>query len=201
MSAPALDVYPLTPDRWADFEALFNTMGKHAGCWCMWWRIPNKEWDAGEGNKQRMHNLVMGGVEPGLLGYLAGAPIAWVSLAPRTDYQRFARASANTFQSPDDKPVWSIVCFYVHPDFRRQGVSSVMLQAAIDYARGHGATLLESYPNDPRIGKKRAASDLNMGTIDLFDRAGFVEVARNHPVKPIMRLEVANQFQHESEAA
>jgi len=201
MSAFTLEVNPLTPDRWEDFEALFNTMGKHAGCWCMWWRIPNKEWDAGEGNKQRMKNLVFGGVETGLLGYHDGKPIGWVSLAPRTDYQRFARASANTYQSPDDKPVWSVVCFYVHPDFRRRSVSTQMLQAAIAYAQVHGATLLESYPNDLNAGKKPAASNLNMGTIELFDRAGFVEVARNHPAKPIMRMEVANPDQRESETA
>lgn len=198
MNELSLAVYPLTPDRWEDFESLFNTMGKHAGCWCMWWRIPNKEWDSGEGNKQRMRNLVFGGVETGLLGYHEGRPIGWVSLAPRGDYRRFARASANTYQSPDDKPVWSVVCFYVHPDFRRQGVSAQMLVAAIDYAKTHGATLLESYPNDPSTGKKPAASDLNMGTLTLFDRAGFVEVARNHPAKPIMRLAVGEAPESET---
>lgn len=196
MSDLSLIVHPLTPERWSDFVALFGAMGKHSGCWCMWWRLPNKEWDAGEGNKMRMHNLVHSGTETGLLGYVGEQAVAWVSLAPRTEYARFAKATATTYQSPDDKPVWSVVCFFVHPDFRKKGLSEQMLSAAIDYATAHGATLLEAYPNDLSVGKRAAASDLNMGTLPLFERAGFVEVARNHPAKPIVRL-----YGGESEAA
>lgn len=191
--AIALDVQPLTPERWDDFVALFESMGRHAGCWCMWWRLPNKEWSEGAGNKQRMYELVHGGTVPGLLGYHAGKAVGWISLAPRSDYVRFARASAPTYKSPDEKPVWSVVCFFVHPDHRSRGVAGAMLRGAIDYAAAQGATLLESYANDTSTGKKPAAADLNMGTEGLFARAGFVEVARNHPQKPIMRLDLSER--------
>ena len=32
----ALDIQPLTPDRWSDLEALFGKQGAYSGCWCMW---------------------------------------------------------------------------------------------------------------------------------------------------------------------
>ena len=36
-----LTVHPLTPDRWADFEALFNCRGGSIArsCWCMHYRL------------------------------------------------------------------------------------------------------------------------------------------------------------------
>ncbi|HEB84575.1 MAG TPA: N-acetyltransferase, partial [Bacteroidetes bacterium] len=33
-----LEVYPLSPERWGDFEALFGERGACGGCWCMYWR-------------------------------------------------------------------------------------------------------------------------------------------------------------------
>ena len=62
-------IHPLTPSRWADFEKLFGRNGACAGCWCMWWRLPRKDWVAekGEGNRKAMQRLVNGDAPPGLL--------------------------------------------------------------------------------------------------------------------------------------
>ena len=37
-------VRPLTPDRWADLEAIFNAKGCSIarGCWCMYYRLSGK---------------------------------------------------------------------------------------------------------------------------------------------------------------
>jgi GNAT superfamily N-acetyltransferase len=85
----------------------------------------------------------------------------------------------------DDKPVWSIICFVVDPKARGRGVAQAMLKGAIAWAREQGATLLESYPCD----KPERASDDSMwfGAKAMFDRAGFVEVARRKPTRPVMR--------------
>ena len=52
-----------------------------------------------------------GRVIPGLIGYLDGRPVGWISLGPREDYAKLKRSPV--MKPVDDKPVWSIVCFYV----------------------------------------------------------------------------------------
>jgi hypothetical protein len=44
-----LTFYPLTADRWGDFEALVGPSGACAGCWCMWWRLTSQEFREGAG--------------------------------------------------------------------------------------------------------------------------------------------------------
>jgi hypothetical protein len=66
-----------------------------------------------------------------------------------------------------------------------------MLHAAIDYARAQGASMLEAYPVEPE--GRTPAMHVFMGTARLFARAGFVEVARRDPKRPIMRLELAGE--------
>ena len=63
---------PVATDRWPDFEALFR-QGKRdeggfpAGCWCIEWRLPRDEWEAGSGERNRlaMKHLVDSGSVPG----------------------------------------------------------------------------------------------------------------------------------------
>ena len=69
-----------------------------------------------------------------------------------------------------------------------------MLDAAVDYARQHGATLVEAYPVDPSRGRVPAASAF-MGPLGMFERAGFEVVERRQwnaasPVRPIVRRAV-----------
>ena len=99
--------------------------------------------------------------------------MGWVSLGPREDYERLSRS--NVLAPLDDRPVWSIVCFVVGREERGQGVAHALLKAAIDYARAHGATLLEAYPVD--TGDRRIPANVAFkGTLSMFGQAGF-EVA------------------------
>ena len=123
------------------------------------------------------------GRPPGLIGYMDGRPVGWISLGPREDYAKLARSPV--MKPVDDKPVWSIVCFFVDSKARGQGVSRALLDAAVAYARSQEATLLEGYPVDK---PERTQSDfLWFGAKTLFDRAGFREVARRKPTRPVVR--------------
>jgi ribosomal protein S18 acetylase RimI-like enzyme len=85
----------------------------------------------------------------------------------------------------DDAPVWSIVCFVVPPEFRHQGVAHALLRGAVDYAAKRGARILEAYPVDR---DKRGSDDwMWHGAKSMFDKAGFTEVARRKPQRPVMR--------------
>lgn len=186
---PELDFHSVSPDRWDDFEKLFGPRGATAGCWCMWWRIKRKDWEANqyEGNRAAIKGIIDSGTVPGLLAYHGDAPVGWVSVGPREDFPVLQRSPI--LKPVDDQPVWSIVCFVVHKDYKGQGMSGRLLQAAVDYASAQGATIVEGYPIAP---KSVEVPDLYSftGFLSTFQAAGFVEVARRSERKPIMRLYV-----------
>ena len=84
-------------------------------------------------------------------------------------------------------PVWSISCFYVRKGYRRRGVTSALIQAAVDAATtAAGAPVLEAYPLDADF----TSSASGTGYSSTFMRAGFEIVARHVPARPIMRLDL-----------
>jgi GNAT superfamily N-acetyltransferase len=119
----------------------------------MFWRLRGPEfdygWGHGDGSKNRagLGALVAKGPPPGLIAYVDGEPAAWCSLGPRAEFVRLERSP--TLGVVDDKPVWSIVCFYIHGDYKRQGLGSALLDGAVAYARARGATMIEGYPVKP----------------------------------------------------
>lgn len=177
---------PLTLERWADFVALFGPHGATGGCWCMWWRLSQREFERDKGpvNKEAMLDLVASGEVPGLLAYAEGQAVGWCAISPRESLPRLARS--RILKPVDDQPVWSIVCFYVAKPFRRRGVTQALLHAAVDYAREQGARIVEGYPVEPK-GGKTADVFAYTGLASAFRRAGFVEVARRSETRPIMR--------------
>ena len=69
---------------------------------------------------------------------------------------------------------------------KRSDRVGALLQAAIAHARRCGATLLEAYPIDK---SERGADDwLWHGAKSMYDKAGFAEVARRRPARPVVRL-------------
>ena len=135
-------------------------------------------------NRKALRALARRDPPPGLVGYRGRQPVGWVSLGPREDYKKLARS--RVMKAVDDTPVWSIICFVVPSEFRGQGVAKALLAGAIAYARRRRVKMLEAYPVDKR---GRAADDsLWFGTKSMYDSAGFVEVARRKPQRPVVRL-------------
>jgi GNAT superfamily N-acetyltransferase len=180
-----LTILPLTSDRWSDFVRLFGKNGACAGCWCMWWRLPRAEWvkGKGEGNKRAIQKLVKSGAVPGVLAYFDNEPVGWCAIAPRADYPRLA--NSRTLQPVDDQPVWSISCFFVARPFRRRGATIELLEAAVEFARKRGGKIVEGYAVEPK--KEQADAFVYTGLASAFRKAGFKEVARRSPTRPIMR--------------
>jgi GNAT superfamily N-acetyltransferase len=186
-----LAIHPLTPARWQDFETLFGKNGACAGCWCMWWLLPRKQWTAqkGDGNRQAMRSLVKRGHKPGLLAYVAGEPVGWCAVSPREQYVRLE--TSRVLQPVDDQPVWSVTCFFVARQHRRRGISVALLKAAGEFAQKHGATILEGYPTE--TSNDQADAFVYTGLASAFTKAGFQEVARRSPTRPIFRLTLRKQ--------
>ncbi|HXH82541.1 MAG TPA: GNAT family N-acetyltransferase [Candidatus Tectomicrobia bacterium] len=187
----ALDVRPLTPDRWQDLETLFGPRGASDGCWCMWWRQTRAEFEEkkGEENKRAFRGIVASGQIPGLLAYVDGRPAGWCAVQPRDAYARLDRS--RTLKRVDEQPVWSVVCFFVAKAYRRRGLTTALLEAAVRYAVAHGARIVEGYPVDPGEGGTPDPWAYT-GLVSAFRNAGFVEVARHSPGRPIMRYVAAD---------
>ena len=94
-------------------------------------------------------------------------------------------------RSPDDRPAWSVVCLFVAREHRRSGVSVALLRGAADFAATCGAKLIEGYPVEPRSGSMPDVFAWT-GTAAAFRAAGFREVARAFPGRPIMRRDIAH---------
>lgn len=191
----ALTIRPLTPSRWADFESIFAARGCSVarGCSCMFYRETGRQavpagMRLADIRRKKMRALCDAGPPPGLIAYQDGQPVGWVTLGPRRNFLRLARSSV--MKPVDDAVVWSVVCFVVPAEFRHQGVAAELLRGAIDYAARRGARILESYPVDRATPGRD--EDLWFGVKSMFDQAGFVEVARRKPRRPVMRLALAS---------
>lgn len=192
-TGPDLECRPLTKARWRDFEELFGRNGACGGCWCMLWRLSRKQFEAQkyDGNRAAMKALVESGKVPGLLGYLGDRAVGWCALAPREEYPALGRS--RVLKPVDGQPCWSVSCLFVHRAHRREGVSVQLLRAAVDYARGQGAGLLEGYPVEPKGGKPIPPAFAWTGIPSAYEAAGFREVARGSPTRPIMRCDCASR--------
>jgi GNAT superfamily N-acetyltransferase len=183
---PTLEVHPLTVQRWDDLEDLFGPRGC-GGCWCMWWRLKRSTFEEhkGEGNRQAFKAIVEAGRVPGLLAYAAGQAVGWCAVAPRESYMSLERS--RILKRVDAQPVWSVVCFFVRKGYRRQGVTTALLRAAVEYVREQGGSIIEGYPVEPRQGQMPDPF-VYTGLASTFRKVGFVECQRRSETRPIMRL-------------
>jgi GNAT superfamily N-acetyltransferase len=180
-----LTVRPLTPHRWPALEDLFGRNGACGDCWCMYWRIGSAYHKRRRGqNKAAFREVVRRGPPPGLLAFDGDLAVGWCQLTPRAALPWLDRAWR--LRRVDTMPVWSISCFYVRKSYRRRGVTSVLIRAALKAARLMKAPALEAYPLDATL----TPSASGTGYASTFARAGFKTVARRVPPRPIMRRDL-----------
>lgn len=163
-------------------------------CWCLSYRIPNKE------------NLALAGVErgekvkelfrqgpPGVLAYDGGEVVGWAGVHPRADT---SFATARKIPHVDDLDVWSVWCIRVRPGHRGKGISHALLDGAVEFARDSGAPAVEGYPVDNK-GVKVDPTMAYVGTRSLFEKAGFRKAADTDSVlnghhRVLMRLALSS---------
>lgn len=184
-----LTTAPLEVSRWPDLEALFGPNGAVAGCWCMWWRLPAKDWGPIDANRDAFQEVVTSGEPTGVLAYDGDTPVGWCAIGPREAYARILRSQKLKPTDPDEPGVWSLNCFYIKRAHRRQGVAGELIEAAVRYAAGSGARVVEAYPVDTR-GAREPSGDLFTGTVDMFAQARFREHVARGGRRVVMRRDL-----------
>lgn len=184
--AVKLEFHPVTPERLPDLACFSEQHGKFRYCSCMRWRLTSAEFrnSTKESRVAQLAGLVSGATPVGVLAYLNAHPVGWCSIAPRETYRGLERYRG--LPRVDDTPVWSVVCFFVDSQVRKQRVSEGLLRAAVEYARSEGAAIVEGYPVEPGSGLYTY-----MGSPGAFRRVGFQDVTPGDHKRRVMRYFVA----------
>jgi len=156
----------------------------------MFWKLRGKAFDEnkGEPTRQMQKSYVESGAIPGLLAFEGNEPVGWIAVEPRSVYPKLAHS--RVLKPVDDADVWSVTCFFVAKSARRQGLTVKLLKAAIDYVESQVGKIVEGYPVDAQ--EDMPAPFVHTGLSAAFQKAGFVEVARRSPTRPIMRYTIGD---------
>ena len=184
-----LDLEPLTSSNWKKFEALMGEKGGCGNCWCMYFRLPYKTFQENkpDGNKKMMKELVKNGLPQGLIALMNKEPVGWIAIAPREDYMRVE--NSRVFKRIDDKPVWSITCFFIKKEFRHQGLSQHLIRGAVEFAKRKKMKTLEAYPAIP-YAEKVPHPFLWMGILSTFLNNGFKIVRQQSKSRAMVRIDL-----------
>ncbi|MGH9935849.1 MAG: GNAT family N-acetyltransferase [Blastocatellia bacterium] len=179
---PKLQFYPVTRERLSDLTQFSEQHGKFRYCSCMRWRMKSAEFQHStkEDRVEALEKLIRQDTPVGILAYADGKPVGWCSIAPRETYGALERYRA--LPRIDDTPVWSVVCFFVARQVRRQRVTLGLLKAAVEYAQSQGAKVIEGYPVEPG-----PRSYTYMGSPSTFRKAGFRDVSPEGQARLVMR--------------
>ena len=184
-----LTVKRLSIKNWKDYELLMGEKGGCGNCWCMLFRLPYKEFQQNkpDGNKKLMKQLVKKNQPVGLIASLNKEPVGWIALAPREDYMKIENSRA--FKRIDNKPVWSITCFFIKKELRKMGLSKELIKAAVDFAKKEKIKVLEAYPAIP-YNEKVPPPFLWVGILSVFTDCGFEVIQQNGKSRAMVRLEL-----------
>ena len=187
-------VRPATEARFSDVATMLGPRNPGATvCWCLSHRLDSTANRAlvGPARGEYVRELCGRSIAPGVLAYCDAEVAGWAALAPRSELP-YARSTK--IPHVDALPVWSVWCIRVRPGYRGRGISHVLLDGAVRYARSQGGPAIEGYPVDNR-GEKVDQTMAYVGTRKLFEDAGFTKAADTRSVaggfpRVLMRLDL-----------
>lgn len=181
MAAQKYAVRELTRSTWPDFQRFFEKPGEWGVCWCVYYARAKPPDDGGmsleqraERNRMEKKSSVSHGRAHGILVYDGGEPVGWCQYGPREEIPRVdsMRRYKALGRDVGGKKLWRISCFSVARGYRKKGVASRGLEAALASIKRRGGGVVEAYPV-----RRKGALATWFGTASMFEKQGFRVVA------------------------
>jgi GNAT superfamily N-acetyltransferase len=180
-----VQVVPATAETWSSLGEVFGPRAANRdSCWCQRFR----RHDAPDNRSALQQEIQRSATPVGLIAYHGGAPIGWTRVVPRSTLPGIVENRALRRVLDDDPRAWWVTCFVVRREHRGLGVGVRLLETAAEWATQHRGSVLDGHPVDTaRLTGSPSAAALFTGTDSMFRRAGFAEIARTSPSRPVMR--------------
>jgi ribosomal protein S18 acetylase RimI-like enzyme len=177
----------LSTKTWDDFVKLFSQGNGWDHCQCIHFQRPcslpkekrlRTRAERAIRNRCEKKGLVDAGRAHGILVYAGGAVVGWCQYGLREELPRIDNSQKyrGVVDKTETQKLWRITCFVVDRKYRRQGVASAALKAALSSIRKKGGGLVEAYPIS-RWESRAFGNESTHGTASMFEKAGFEVVA------------------------
>jgi len=164
-----MDIRPVTRSNAGDFRSLFSSNGCPGFCWCTPYRFQDAHEMSRDDKRDAMLKLMEDGTPVGVIAFDGNEPVGWCSVAPRSTYKKLERSRTMPVL---DEDAWSILCVFVRPSHRGQGLTRCLVEGAVAYAHKNGARVVEAYPWDT-AGLSGTGPAKHWGHSKVYVAAGF----------------------------
>jgi GNAT superfamily N-acetyltransferase len=182
-----LTIKALSPALLEDYFTFFDSVAfvenpDWSGCYCYSFHFtgPAALWTP-ENNRAAVRKLVREGKMGGCLAFLDSRVVGWCNANQRLRFQRLPMMFE--LEDQEDPGIFSIVCFVIHQDFRKQGIATSLLEHVIERCRSGPWHTLEAYPGKGT----RSCEGHYMGPPEMYLSHGF-QVEREYRDHSLVRL-------------
>lgn len=192
-----LSIVPANQAGFDDLQKVYGDRGPASRCQCQRYRLCAGESFGKQPVEERRHRLreqaafgEPGSPTCGLIARLEDEPVGWCAVGRRDELNGLKRVYkvpwADRDEDPDDPTVWAVTCLTVRRGYRRLGIASALVAATVEHARSQGARAVEGYPI---VRTDVINEELHVGTVPMFEAAGFREVSAPSPRRVVMRID------------
>lgn len=193
----SLSIVPANQVTFDDLQLVFGDRGPAARCQCQRYRLCRGESFGSQPVEERQHRLreqtacgEPGAATSGLVAWLDDEPVGWCAVGPRSDLDGLTRVFTVPWkdrdEDRDDPTVWAVTCLFIRRGYRTRGVAAALVRATVGHARSQGARAVEGYPI---VRTDVINEELHVGTVRMFEAAGFHEVSTPTPRRVVMRVD------------
>lgn len=176
---------PATPDLWPRLGHTFGPREKNPNsCWCQRFRRHN----APDNRTELRREIERSDPHIGLLALVDGEAVGWTRVVPRASLPGVVENGALARLLDGAADAWWVSCFVIRREHRGKGIGAALLRGAAEMAFQHDASFVDGHPADIDVLRDSPApSAVFTGTLSMFQNAGFTEIGRTYPSRPVMR--------------